>query len=311
MNIVPIVFAFDENLILPAGVCLTSLLENAKEDTFYDIFILHSSKVSFSDTLLTQFPQIYKNCKITFREVDSYFDACYEVRGITSCTYYRLIIPDLIPEYDKILYSDVDVIFRDDLSVFYEIDIEDYYLAGVDNCSFLRPDMQYYINNELGLDYTNGFFYAGNLLINSKLIRKDNIVAKFKELSYNKYKHQDLDIINIVCNKRIKTISPAFCMTNYIYDLLLNKKKEMLLVCTEQDIEYTLSKGIVHYNGPKPWKEWCHNFDIWWYYYRKSFFYSEYSVFAFYQSRMSDIDALSLLDRIKLLLKYFKSYRRQ
>ena len=100
-------------------------------------------------------------------------------------------------------------------------------------------------------------------------------------------------------------------MTNYIYDLLLNKKKEMLLVCTEQDIEYTLSKGIVHYNGPKPWKEWCHNFDIWWYYYRKSFFYSEYSVFAFYQSRMSDIDALSLLDRIKLLLKYFKSYRRQ
>ena len=34
MNKVPVVFCFDDNLALPAGVCITSLLENAKLGEF-------------------------------------------------------------------------------------------------------------------------------------------------------------------------------------------------------------------------------------------------------------------------------------
>ena len=40
MKTVPIAFAFDNNLVLPACICISSLLMNAKEETFYDIFIL-------------------------------------------------------------------------------------------------------------------------------------------------------------------------------------------------------------------------------------------------------------------------------
>lgn len=43
MRIIPIAFAFDNNLILPACVCISSLMMNAKEDTFYDIFICKHS----------------------------------------------------------------------------------------------------------------------------------------------------------------------------------------------------------------------------------------------------------------------------
>lgn len=307
MNIVPIAFAFDENLIMPAGVCITSLLENANKDTFYDIYILHSSKITFEGTILTRFQDVYSNCKVTFRQVDSFFDSSYEIRGITSSTYYRLIIPEMVPEYDKILYSDVDVIFRDDLARYYNIDLDGYYLGGVDDCSFIRPDMQKYINGVLGLDYTDGFFYAGNLVINSDLIRRDNIVDRFKELSFNKYKHQDLDIINIACNGRIKSLPPAFCLTNYMYDLIINRESDMLTVYDKDDLQFALTKGIVHYNGPKPWKEWCHNFDIWWHYYRKAFFSSESFIMQFYDSRIHDIDRMPLIDRIKLLLKYVRN----
>ena len=44
MRTVPIAFAFDNNFIMPACVCISSLLMNANEDTYYDIFILHSQK---------------------------------------------------------------------------------------------------------------------------------------------------------------------------------------------------------------------------------------------------------------------------
>ena len=72
----------------------------------------------------------YPNCNITLRNVGDLFAGAYEIRGITNVTYYRLLIPTLIPEYDKIIYSDVDVIFRDDLSHVYQSTLfEDEYVA--------------------------------------------------------------------------------------------------------------------------------------------------------------------------------------
>ena len=304
-NKIPIAFAFDDSLVMPAVVCMTSLLENSKIDTFYDIFVIHSSKVSFADTPLIKLSSIYSNCKISFIEVETSFDACYEVRGITTPTYYRLLIPELISEYDKILYSDVDVIFRDDMSDFYNQDLDGYYLGGVDNCSFLRPDVQRYIKQELGLDYKKGYFYAGNIVMNLSLMRQDKVVAKFKALSGRKYLQQDMDILNIVCNGKIKSLSPEFCVTNYIYELILSQKNDLLSVYTEQDLSNAIKKGIIHYNGPKPWSQWCQNFDIWWDYYRKSCCFNELDALNFYKNRMKDIDSLSLWKRVKLLFKYF------
>ena len=52
MNIIPIAFAFDEKLIRPACVCLTSLLENANADSFYNVYIIHSDRISFEGSEL-------------------------------------------------------------------------------------------------------------------------------------------------------------------------------------------------------------------------------------------------------------------
>lgn len=112
MNTIPIAFAFDNNLILPACVCISSLMMNANEDTFYDIFILHSSNISLRKEELNKLPQYYDNCRIQYRQVDETFDASFEIRGITTPAYYRLLIPELITEYDKVIYSDADIILE-------------------------------------------------------------------------------------------------------------------------------------------------------------------------------------------------------
>ena len=57
MNVIPIAFAFDNNLILPACVCISSLLTNAQKDTFYDIFILHSSNIALKKEGLNKIPR--------------------------------------------------------------------------------------------------------------------------------------------------------------------------------------------------------------------------------------------------------------
>ena len=305
MNIVPIAFSFDNNLVFPACVCISSLLISAEENTFYDIFILHSDNELFDREKLDGLLKFYKRCRIQYRLVDNTFDDAFEIRGITTSTYNRLLIPEIVTEYDKIIYSDVDVIFRSDLfEVYNNTDLSDAYVAGVNAIIPLVPDMRKYYEGIKGIDI-NKIIYAGNIIFNSKKIREDKVVERFKSLSKNKYRFQDLDILNIACKGKITYLNPEFCLTTYIMDLAVNKRSLLYDYWDDIKISEALSKGIVHYNGQKPWKGFCVNFDIWWEYYRKSPFFDEKFYFEFFYSRLNELDQLSLWKRIKIIVRYF------
>ena len=302
MKTVPILFTFDQSLVMPAGVCLTSLLECAEPDTFYDIFILHGSGCDFSS--LNVLKEHFSNFRLTFREVTGEFVGAYEIRGIPETAYYRLLSPELIPEYDKLLYSDVDVIIREDLSKYYDLDLGENYFAAVDNCSRLRPHVQNYLSDKLGLDWRNGYYYSGNLIINSAQIRKDGMIKKFRELGKNAYWQQDMDIINIACNKRFLPLGPVFCMSVQLYTLIVKRRLEMETIYGTDALDTALDHGIVHYNGTKPWKGACMNMDIWWAVYRRSPFFNETFCQQFWYNQRFFLERLPLIKRFKMLLRY-------
>ena len=305
MNNIPIVFAFDNNLVKPAKICISALLSNAKGSTFYHIHILYQENRDFPLSEIASIGDRYSNCRFSFIPVGNEFDSSFEVRGITTPAYHRLLIPELIPEYDRILYSDVDVIFRDDLSDLYlNTDIDGYYIAGVDSIAHLIPDLRKYYEQTRKTD-PRGNIYSGNLLINSEKMRQDGIVNEFRKHIMMKYKFQDMDIINIVCKGKIKYLSPSFCFTTYIADLCVNGREQLLTVWTEKELQEAQDKGIVHYNGQKPWKGACVNFDIWWEYYRKSPFYDPKEYYQFFENLLNEYDRLPLMKRIKILLRYF------
>ena len=303
MKTIPVLFTFDEKLVLAAGVCITSLLENALPETFYDIFILHHPSCRFDKTLLPAIAQKYPNCRITFRKVEGEFKGAYEIRGIPETAYYRLLASELIPEYDKIIYSDVDVVFREDMGQYYDIDLGDNYFAGVDNGVRLRPDMQKYVSS-LGLDPDKGYFYSGNLIINAAQQRKDGMANKFREYAKTDYYDQDMAIINLVCNGRILPLGPSFCLTNNLYNLIVWQRDKMEQAYGDAEIEHALRSGIVHYNGAKPWIKACMNMDIWWFYYRKSIFFDETFCRNFWDKEAFLLERVSLSKRIKMLLRY-------
>lgn len=103
---------------------------------------------------------------MTFRQVDNEFLGTFEIRGIQETAYCRLLDPELIPEYDKILYSDVDVISREDLSDYYFTEIGDNSFAGVESGSAYQPGIQKCLLDVLGIDWHKGYFYSGDLVIN-------------------------------------------------------------------------------------------------------------------------------------------------
>ena len=305
MTTIPIVFAFDKNMEMPAGVCISSLLCNAKDDTFYDIFILHHIDDDFSESKIIQLSRLHPHCRITFRAVGDAFDHSFEIRGVTKATYYKLLIPAVIPEYKKILYSDVDVIFREDLGKYLEYDLDGCFFAGVNSVPVMNEDQRQYIKT-IGFNENDSYYYAGNLVINSELIREKNMISEFLSHLANKYRFQDMDIMNITSAGRIKSLPPAFCMTiNYYYGIL-NLRNQLKEYYTEEEMDHALKCGIIHYNGQKPWKDMCLNMDVWWDYYRKSIFFDERFAFDFWFNQTYRIEKMTLWKRIKHVARYFR-----
>lgn len=305
MKVIPIAFAFDNNLVMPACICLSSLMMHANKDTFYDIFILHSEKEELDKETLNHLPQYYPNCRIQYREVDDTFDNAFEIRGITTPAYYRLVIPELIPEYDKVIYSDVDVIFRTDLSGLYAIELSDCFLAATyDWGMILGKDGRKHIEETEGLS-VNDYIQSGILIMNAAKMRENCLVPVFKKLATYKYRFQDQDILNIACKYRKRMLPIQYNMTNYAF-LYVHRHPEMLKQwCTDKDLSLAKQGLILHFNGQKPWKGYCVNFDIWWEYYRKSPFFDEKFYFDFFYNKLDELDRLTLWKRIKILVRYF------
>lgn len=305
MNTIPIAFAFDNNLVRPACICISSLLMNAKEETFYDIFILHSEKESINQSDINKIPTYFKNCRIQYKAIGDEFDGAFEIRGITTPAYYRLLIPELIPEYDKIIYSDVDMIFRMDLSDLYSLDLDGNYIGAVLGLSITLDKNNAKYTKTIGLNEKK-YFQSGFLLINSALIRSHNKCSQFKELSKNKYKYQDQDILNIACEGHILSLPLIYNLTTFALKHAINKSPNLKFHYSEQDIKNSLLFGNVHFNGTKPWNGWCYNQDIWWENYRKSPFYDENFYFSFYERNINAIDNWTFWKRVKHLLRYFR-----
>lgn len=305
MNIVPIVFAFDNNLILPACVCISSLMMNAYEGTFYDIFILHSAHIELKKEELDKLPQYYKNCRIQYRQVDDTFDSSFEIRGITTPAYYRLLIPELITEYDKVIYSDTDIIFRMDLSELYHTDISPYYLAATKDVWLnFSDDGVKYISSVEGLRQGQ-YLQSGFIMMNCKKMLQDKLVDKFRCLAKEKLKYQDQDILNLTCAENVLFLSMKYNMTDNLYYFLNKDRDKIASFLLGEDICKAMSNGNIHFNGHKPWKKYSINFDIWWEYYRKSPFFDERFYFDYFYYRLNIFDQLSLWKRIKVLVRYF------
>lgn len=303
MKHIPIVFAFDNNLIEAAGVCFTSLLLNAKEDTFYEISVMHSPSIKLREEELQKITDTFPNCSLQFVAVDESFESAFEIRHVTKATYYRLLIPDLFPKYDKVIYSDVDIIFRMDLQEVYFQDMGDNYVAGALDIGMNSFEKEYveHLGNVKLWDYIQ----AGFMIFNLKKMREDGLVAKFKAEAANNHTYQDQDVVNMVCAGKKMILPPCWNVNDCSYIQFLSDKPVLPDWITKDHIARALREGTMHYSGYKPWQRYSLAFDLWWEYYRKSPFFDEHRYYKFFYDKTLLLDSLTLWKRVKGVIRYF------
>ncbi len=260
MNKIPVVFTFNKNIILGAAVAIKSLLSTAESDTSYDVYVFHPD---LDLKIIKDFEKIFENTchNITFKLVlpKKFKKAPTNKKSWTDIVYYRILIPELLPNYDKIIYSDVDVLFKKDLSKVYQIDLENYDWAGV------RAEInnENVINHKYFPENKNEFIHwTGFMLLNCKKMRENKFEDKAIEnidIIGKRLTFFDLDLINITSEK-IKALPFEYVTleTIYAFEKLEDAPEYKFLnkIYSDEELNYAKENpSIVHYAGDlgKPW----------------------------------------------------------
>ena len=259
---IPIVIAFTDNYFVPAATCLSSILKNSDSKYKFEIICLLTEELS-EDLQVLLYKLAPERMIFRFINLEGALEGVYVDQRYTIAASYRLLLPKILREYDKIIYTDCDVIIRQDLGQLYEdISLNDNYIAAV----FEAPlDHQIPYLCEIGCE-PGYYFNSGFLVMNLEIMRSDNLSEKLVEgLKVPYLQFPDQDVLNIHCKGRVLGLAPIY---NGIRTYFLPQFKESFLIrySTEQ-WRAVQDQGTVHYTGGKPWNEMTVKFELWWKYY--------------------------------------------
>ena len=240
----------DENFIQHLAVTMVSILHNTNRKCHF--YVLNSDISQDSKNYLEQLKNRYP-FDIEYIDIDkskfTSFPNCV-VPHVSKDAYYRLLIPNLVPSLEKVIYLDVDLVLDGDIEKLWEIDIGDNYIGAIPDQVGRRLDPTNYVL-KLDLPKDSKYINSGVLVMNLKKLRQDKMVEKFFEVA-EKYKDQlhfvDQDILTISCAPKIYYLRHYFNATPLLHYEFWNEKKEAF----ENPI-------IIHWaGGPKPWT----NFNV-------------------------------------------------
>lgn len=258
---IPIIIAFTPNYLAPVAVTLSSILRATPQEAAFEVICL----VDFSPSaeLRTQLGRIdggsgrlsFRFMNLSHKLEGAYVDAKY-----TAAANYRLVIAEELPEYQRAIYTDCDIVHRQDISrLYHELNLEGYYMAGVAEA---LSDWQIQGRQRQRIP-TEGYINSGFLVLNLELMRQDGLSRRFEELlRRGVYEFPDQDAINIVCRERLKLLPPVYNSIRTCFTAAT--RGDFLRRYSREDLRAVRRSGSIHYTGQKPWRAYSVLFEEWW-----------------------------------------------
>jgi len=248
-----IVMSIDNNGIYISLVSMTSALENNNKEKnilIYHLLLSHDfnkKKIEYFESLKEKY-----DFRINYYNISNIFNK-YKKWRYSSTIYFKLLIPLIFPDYERIIFLDADTLIFKDISEMFNLPFNDNYVLGY---PFHTPWMVT-INGKHPKIYIN----SGVLLINIDKIRKDNKdfeLIKFTKKNSKKLFFPEQDGINYIFNKKIGLLPLKYGIylygniTEYLKGYSYKLKIKLDLKELERAIE---DPSIVHLCccNPKVW----------------------------------------------------------
>jgi len=246
-NMIHIALGTDDNYCKYAGCCIASILLSAeKEDAF--CFYVVDNGISEKNRARLENLQKLRAHELIFLKPDM-----QKLQDLPQCSYLglsaylRLLLPELLPDLDHLIYLDCDMIVTRSLWNLWTIDLQSKAIGVVeDYVESLKGARS--VAKILGLGF---YFNSGMLLLDLKQIRER---ALFREVlawtvaNPEKVKFGDQDGLNVIFKDNYVEISPNWNIQISPFPLehqrLLDEGKQTAI---KQNL------GIIHFiSSPKP-----------------------------------------------------------
>ena len=212
-NVIAIAAASSNEYVPYLSVWLESIKKWASMDNNYDIIILEEDIDDENKRKLKEFFETEKNLSLRFFNPSSLFDGLnmhVTFNYVNKVSFYRVGCPIYFNQYDRLITTDLDLIFNEDPAKLYKLDMEGKLILSVlepiwsrwINCSCKKNNqlVSEYGKNVLGLDDLHRYFNTGVALLDIKKINQKKLAKTCLEKmkSNTTYIFLDQDVLNEV-----------------------------------------------------------------------------------------------------------------
>ena len=239
--------SFDEKYAQHAAVTMVSLMKNCSRNIHFYIIDSEPSGITESRSKIVKLVEMY-GAKISFRTIDlSVFKGFPVWKPMQDSPnkyvpYYRLCLADLLPEIERIIYLDTDIVVQGDIAKLYDLEFaKDQFIAGVNDMD--SEELKEKIS-------TSAYINSGVILFDLATIRriKLNVVEESIKILQN-FRERislniDQDLINIIFNDHIRLLDISWNAQS------VGTPRGFKLGYDDKSIE----KNIIHFIAShKPW----------------------------------------------------------
>ena len=169
------------------------------------------------------------------------------VEGFTGkATWYRALLPELLPDAGRVLFLDADLLVLAPLDELWATDLGGDWVAAAENV--FQPDHRHHIGR-LGL---RRYFNAGVLLMDLEAMRRDRRTEAILEYARaaDELRLRDQDALNVVLGERRRGLDPRFNVMNSHFAFPVPWRERLAVRRARR------APVIRHFEGPganKPW----------------------------------------------------------
>ena len=244
---ISVAFSTDGNYLPYVKVAINSLVANTTGGNL-DILVLHDGIPQEDRCAFLAGFEEKKNVSVRFVDVQDAVASTglsefRQKRYLSVAACYRLLLPDLLVAYDKIIYLDVDTVVCGDLEALHEMEMGEYlFAAALDIVTSGRREYTDWAKR-YGFVEWNEYVNTGVIVFNLREFRKAALLDKLISIAMDASQwFCDQDALNFVCKGRIKRLDPEWNVQVGDY-------------CIRQQLAITGDRAyIYHFTGDrKPW----------------------------------------------------------
>ncbi len=258
---IKICFASDDNYAVHMAVTIASILKNAGHGDNLLFYVLDGGISDRSKDKISRLKKI-KDFFIEYIDCGAFNSHGFQLLlpHFSQTVYLRLRMADLLPNIDKIIYLDSDMVVCSSLKELFEEDTGEYFISAAEDIGY------FWAHNAFGRKEEKFYANSGVMVINLKLWREHSIgekLYKFAGTTKEKLHFGDQDVINSVLKDKIKPLNLKWNVQTSFFEFynVLNHPLKREIIKAKKNPK------IIHYiTWKKPWNSYVPKRKLYFYY---------------------------------------------